>query len=187
MRGMDTPKKQQLFEVFDEEKKEIASIKKRVNLLCRRHGLEDAEVLYLIRRDAGYKHVPVEIFSQKLSPLESVVSFMKNNLNLRLSEIGAILNRDERTIWITYHNSLKKQKMLSVPANSSVLIPVMVLNSRNFSILEAVALYLRQKKGMKLTQIAKMLKKSTSAVWTSLHRAEFKSRQLTQKRGRKAR
>jgi len=178
--------KKELFEVFEEEKREISSIKKRFNKLCERYGLEDAQLLYLIRKDWECQYVPVEIFSQKLSPLEAVVCYMRRNLGLGISRISALLNRDSRAVWATYRNSLKKQRLLKLPIESSALIPVSILGNRNFSILEAVSAYLRQRKGMRLTRIAGLLNKSTSTIGTALSRAGKKGmilRKNSDKRG----
>ena len=55
-------------------------------------------------------HIPISILAnRKLSVLESIVSYLKDNFNLRYSEISALLNRDERNIWAVY-NRWKKKK-----------------------------------------------------------------------------
>ena len=54
-------------------------------------------------------HIPISILAnRKLSVLESIVSYLKGNFNLRYSEISALLNRDERNIWATYNRHKKK-------------------------------------------------------------------------------
>ena len=55
-------------------------------------------------------HIPISILAnRKLSVLESIVSYLKDNFNLRYSEISALLNRDERNIWAVYNRFRKKK------------------------------------------------------------------------------
>ena len=54
--------------------------------------------------------IPVSILTdRKLSVLESIVSYLKDNFNLRYSEIAFLLNRDERNIWTVYSRYKKKK------------------------------------------------------------------------------
>jgi len=41
--------------------------------------------------------------------MESVVSYMKDVLDLSYHEIAEQLNRDDRTIWTVYNRALKKR------------------------------------------------------------------------------
>ena len=53
--------------------------------------------------------VPISIFSDiKLSILESIVKYLKENLKLTYHNIAVLLKRDDRTIWTIYSRSLKK-------------------------------------------------------------------------------
>ena len=52
--------------------------------------------------------VPLSIFSGKLSPLEALVKYLKENLGLRFHEIASELNRDDRSIWGTYRHIRSK-------------------------------------------------------------------------------
>jgi len=53
--------------------------------------------------------IPISIFTaRKLSVLESLVSYLKDNFNLRYREIAILLRRDERNIWTVYHRAKKK-------------------------------------------------------------------------------
>jgi len=52
--------------------------------------------------------IPVLIISNRsLSVLESIVSYMKDNLNLRYSQIALLLCRDPRTVWTVYNRRKK--------------------------------------------------------------------------------
>ena len=53
--------------------------------------------------------VPVTIFQKrKLSILESLVNYLKENFNMKYSEIGLLLHRDQRTIWTVFNRCEKK-------------------------------------------------------------------------------
>jgi hypothetical protein len=178
--GMLVPEKKsieeqlnQLSSVLEAEEQEIIEIKERVNSICEKHGLEDAELLYLIRKSGPANRFPVEILSQNLSPLEALVSYLKNNKSQRFCDIAKLLNRDERTIWVTLKNAKKKQDNLYVPGKSAAQIPLALLRNRQLSILEVVSVYLK-KKGLTLTKISSLLKKDTSTIWTAISRANTK-------------
>lgn len=56
-------------------------------------------------------NIPSHIFKDRnLSVLESIVVFLKDNLNFNYSQIAKLLNRDDRTIWTVYNRSKKKIK-----------------------------------------------------------------------------
>jgi len=53
--------------------------------------------------------IPVSTFkNRKLSVLEVLVSYLKDNFNLRYSEIAILLRRDERNMWTVYNRAKKK-------------------------------------------------------------------------------
>jgi hypothetical protein len=163
-----------LYSIFEKDEQEIIAIKERVNSICEKHGLEDAELLYLIRKSGPVNQFPVEILSQNLSPLEAVVSYLKNNKNQKFCSIAKLLNRDERTIWVTFENAKKKQKNLIVPKKSISQVPFALLRNRHLSILESVSIFLKEKKKFTLTQISYIIKKDTSTIWTAISRANKK-------------
>lgn len=115
--------------------------------------------------------VPVDIFAHKISPAEAVVKYLKENLNKTLHDISVLLNRDERGIWSSYRRATTKlsSKFSSFP--SGLQIPVSLFSDRTCSILEHVVLYLKDEKQLKGSQIAKLLNKKSSTVWTVYNRA----------------
>ena len=93
--------------------------------------LKYSEIAILLKRDAGpigvtyrnaKKKMPAKFIikpcaslptstlaDRKLSPLENIVSFFKNK-GMRYSEIAAMLNRDDRTIWTVSKRAELKSK-----------------------------------------------------------------------------
>lgn len=54
--------------------------------------------------------IPVSVLTdRKFGVLEAIVGYLKDNFNLRYSEIAFLINRDERNIWTVY-NHFKKKK-----------------------------------------------------------------------------
>jgi hypothetical protein len=54
-------------------------------------------------------HIPLKYLkSDKLSLLELVVIFLRDTRGLKYREIGAMLKRNERTVWTAYHRGKNK-------------------------------------------------------------------------------
>jgi DNA-directed RNA polymerase specialized sigma24 family protein len=59
--------------------------------------------------DPSSPTVPLKIFiEQRLSPLETLVVYLKEQRQLSYHEIAELLQRDDRTIWTTYMRAKKK-------------------------------------------------------------------------------
>jgi len=128
------------------------------------------------KRDlASSIQVPVEIFSIELSPAEAVVKYLKDYEKLTYSQIGKVLNRDQRGIWGAYRRALQKQVSSFQVSPSQLLIPVKIFQDRTYPILEKLVLYLKEKQNIPVAQIAEMLDKSKSTIWTVYNRARRKS------------
>lgn len=53
--------------------------------------------------------IPIDIFqNKKLSILESLIIYLKNNLHYNFTEIAFKLGRDPRNIWKVYNSGVKK-------------------------------------------------------------------------------
>lgn len=54
---------------------------------------------------------PISIFSNRyLGPLEALALYLKDELKLSFHQISNILNRNYRTIWLSYHNAIRKKE-----------------------------------------------------------------------------
>lgn len=57
------------------------------------------------------KTLPLDIFKdRRLGMLEAAVVYLTDTKKLSFNEIAKLLNRDNRTIWATYHKAQKKLK-----------------------------------------------------------------------------
>lgn len=122
--------------------------------------------------------IPTTIFCDRgLSFLESLVEYLKEQLNFSYHEIGMLTNRDERNIWTLYSRARRKRdkiEEMSVKKSPLVQIPLSVVKDRSLSILEVVVEYLRDKANMTNHQIAVILNRSDKTVSTVYMRTKRK-------------
>ncbi|MBN1503088.1 hypothetical protein JW930_06080 [Candidatus Woesearchaeota archaeon] len=140
-------------------------LKNELNFLKKEYNLSFSQICELVEQDRDIL-VPVQIFSFDLSPLESLVKFLKENRDFNYHKIGILLNRDERTIWITYKNAIKKQKDKFIVKKIKYLVPVEKLQNRKYSVLESLCSYLIMKENLSINDISILLNKNPSSIWT---------------------
>jgi predicted DNA-binding protein (UPF0251 family) len=136
----------------------------------------------------NFDSIPIYILKNN-SSLEAIVLYMKDILSMRFNQISRALNRDQRTIWVTY--SKAKKKIISFnsisnndgsnstyPGYSSNLdnnlelnIPLEVFISRKYSILESIVLYLKENHALSFNEISEILGKNYRTIWTIYRRA----------------
>jgi len=132
---------------------------------------EIPSVFYLNIKYDDEIYIPAPLFRNKLSPLQILVKYLRENLSKTNKQIALLLNRDPRTTWVTY-NSVKKKKTL--PAyEEGVQIPLSIFRNRKLSILEALVHFLRNL-DMKYSEIARLLNKDQRTIWTVYSRAKNK-------------
>jgi DNA-directed RNA polymerase specialized sigma24 family protein len=61
--------------------------------------------------------------------------------------------------------------------SKSLAIPTSIFRDRDLSVLEAIAEYLKDKKGMRYSEIAQLLNRDDRTIWTSYQRAKQKREQ----------
>ncbi|MBR9699928.1 hypothetical protein GOV09_05715 [Candidatus Woesearchaeota archaeon] len=154
--------------------------------ISKKHGVDIGHITEILEHKDKYIVLPVGLFRSKLGPLEAVVGYMKEVLDLNLSQIARLLNRDETTIWTTYQNSWKKGKIivdlelkdvdfgaLKIKKENFV-VPLSVFANRELSILEALCVYLRENHGLNYTMLGKLLERNERTIWTVVSRAKKK-------------
>lgn len=114
--------------------------------------------------------IPLSILKNN-SSLEAIVVYLREILSLKFSDIAELLNRDQRTIWVTYANAKKKKTVLDLENTSQLHLPLNMFTSRNFSILETIVFYLRTTYTLTFNQISDLLGKNYRTVWTVYKRA----------------
>ncbi|MBI4438378.1 hypothetical protein HY640_00430 [Candidatus Woesearchaeota archaeon] len=118
---------------------------------------------------------PVGIFfDDRLSALEAITKFLREEHGLRYSEIASVLNRDERTVWCTYRNASTKSSGRLSCSGSDILIPVSAVGARELSVLETITEYLKEDMNLSFSRIAFVLRRDYRTVWTVYRRAKRK-------------
>ncbi len=121
-------------------------------------------------------HIPLAIFTTKLSPSEAICKYLKENGNLTFHQIARALDRDDRSIWTSYKRASKKQPSKLSIDSQTPSIPVTILKNRQLSFLENITYHLYTQ-GMKPKQIALVLNRKAPIIHTVLNRAKKKLQQ----------
>jgi len=120
------------------------------------------------------RSIPLCVFSSELSCLETIVKYLKENLNLKFKEMGVLLGRSTKTLWQAYNSSKKKYPFPLTADDFSLTIPVLLFKDRRLSVLEHIVSYLK-KDGMRFSEIARALKRNPRTIWTVYSRARKKN------------
>jgi DNA-binding CsgD family transcriptional regulator len=167
----------------------VQVLKLTTEILRRNYNLTDSEIMRLIAPESVLEasitkesiEIPIETFSSKLGILESVVKYLKENLNLRNSEISKILSRSGKTIWSSYNASLKKNpSKLRVLKESRIRIPISIFSSKELGALESLVLYLN-KRGFSVSEISSMLGRNYKTIYSTLNNAFKKTKPKNEK------
>jgi len=154
-------------------KKQSRELMKEILFKLRQKGkLTDLDIKDVFKEEDIL--VDINIFSNKLSPAEAIVKHLFENYDLNYHKIGILLNRDERGIWSTYSRANKKQKKFIKVKETKYLIPLDEFSDRTLSILETTVYYSIKNFMLTIAQIAKLLNKDPSTVWTVFNRAKLK-------------
>lgn len=151
--------------------KEFVKLRYYFEKIKQEYTLTDKEIIFELTKEP---QIPVSVFNETLSGLETISKYLKENLNLNYKDIAKLLNRSEKTIWQAHFYSKKKFPKKFVVKETEFIIPVSVLTNRDISVLESIALYLKDSVGLRFHEIASLLKRDHSTIWTVYHRAKQK-------------
>jgi hypothetical protein len=157
------------------------------------HGLNEKDIVVLLINHLQQDHkltqtqinemllkkqeptLPITVFSDKLSALETIVKYCIENLGMGYTELANTLNRDVRTIWTTYKNSQKKLRARFYDdVFPKYSIPLSTFRDRHLSTLEIMVHYLNESCGLTLTEVARLLQRDVSTIYTVSKRAKVK-------------
>ena len=158
----------------------VGKLSDKLRKFAEENSLSDSDVLLLldkvkekvIKKDLT---LPISIFDNKeLSCFETICKYVKEDLKLSYHKIGELLNRNERTIWVTYQHSCKKRPKKLHIAPSRFQIPISVIKDRSLSVLESITVFLKTRYNLSFAEIASLLNKSRQNIWTVYDRAQKK-------------
>jgi len=97
--------------------------------------------------------------------LQTITKYLKENLNLSFHEIAVLLNKDDRVVWTTYNNAIKKLPFNLKISEPNISLPASVLTDKSMGPLESIVCYLHDNSGLSFNQIAKLLNRDNRAIW----------------------
>jgi predicted DNA-binding protein (UPF0251 family) len=153
---------------------------KFVHFLEKEYGLGKDEIKGIMskaeKKSAKEIRIPVSIFdNEELSILETICKYLKEELMLNFHKIALSLNRNDRTIWATYNNSLKKRKEKLVVGKSEISIPLSLLKNRKFTAYELIVLHLKDSCKLNYHQMGILLRRDERNIWTTYQKARKKN------------
>lgn len=148
--------------------KELRKLENQISDFARKNNLSFSEVIAMI--DSKDK-LPISVFSEKLSPLESVVKYLREEMNLTFKEISEMLGKETAACWTAYKNASKKDKKKFSFVPSRYDIPLKKLYSEKLSVLEIVSVHLKDDSGLGFREIGKIIGRDERTIWTTYHRA----------------
>jgi hypothetical protein len=119
--------------------------------------------------------IPLSIFSAKLSSLELIVKYLKEELGWSNKKIALTILRTPQNIWITYRNATEKYPGKLDIQETPYDIPISIFEDKRLSILESIGSYLVGK-GLSYRQIANALHRDRNTVAAVYHRARNKEK-----------
>lgn len=112
--------------------------------------------------------IPSSVFQSELSPMESIVKYLRENQGMSFSEMQPLLKRDQRVLAITYKRS--KNKYSADLDTAGFRIPLMIINDE-LSVMESIVYFLKTNVRMSYSDIGTSLGKNYHTVRTSYLRA----------------
>ena len=138
-----------------------------LDFLKYKYNLKDNQIANLNK--SKEVKLPASIFNETLSPLESIVKYLKDELNLSFDAIAKYIYRGKSQINFTYNQANKKQKT-KLDIKSDYFIPISVFSNIKLSVLESIVKYLKEIQKLSYHNIAVLLKRDDRTVWTIYNR-----------------
>jgi len=146
-----------------------------LSFLKERYEVTDQEILSSVSKEAPEDKVPIDVFKNgKLSALETISKYMRENCGLTFSKIGKLTNRDSRIIGRTYYNAVKKLSKKLIVSHPKFYVPIGLLKNRKLSVLENIVSYIKDELKLSYHEIALLLNRDDSTIWTVYNRAKKK-------------
>ncbi|MCF7866525.1 hypothetical protein K9L67_05045 [Candidatus Woesearchaeota archaeon] len=140
--------------------------------LKNKYGLSTKQIIDCLEEEE-LDGIPITILNdKKISSLEIIVKYLKENKKLKYKEIAKLLKRKSNSLGSTYKKAKTKKPEKFEDQETSPKIPFSAFK-KELSILEAICLHL-QKEDYKQVEIAKILGKNPKTIWTTIQRTKNK-------------
>ncbi len=116
----------------------------------------------------------MQAFVNELTPLESSVKYLRENCNLRYSEIGKKIGRDPRNIWGIYKRASDKYSE-KIKVDIYFIIPTEHIRDSELSVFEAVVVFLHERYEFSFKKISVLIEKDNRVIWKIYNRAKEKN------------
>ncbi len=146
---------------------EVQVFKLLLNKLKKKYHVSSTDILNQSQEEIL---IPCTIFTKKLSPLETDVKYLRENVGMEYAKIAELLGRNRKTIWQTYKNAVEKLPGMIVPIETEYNVPAEVLKSK-LSALEAAVVYLKEEYKLSYHKIGELLHRNERTIWTVYRRA----------------
>ena len=153
------------------KKEEIIKIEKARQLII------DLKEKYKLTYDLLFQNelkVPIDIFLKEITTLQSVVKYLKEDLELSLHEISLLLGRNEKSIWHIYNKANKLLKKKFLIKHSEYLIPVFIFRN-NLSAQESLIVFLKEKLNLSYIHISRLIQRDQRIISTVYLRGKRKN------------
>ena len=154
----------------------IKELKDLFTIIRERYHLDNSELLNKLEEKDIV--IPVSVFSKKLSSLETVTKYLKENLGLKNKETAKITKRSVKTIYQAYNSAREKISKKFDVKEAKFYVPVSALTNRKFGVLESVVKYLKENYELNYSEIARLLGRDPRTVWTAYSRCKKKIKQF---------
>ncbi len=130
-----------------------------------RTGLTPEQALVSLRKSQAY--IPLNAFSARLGILEAAVKYLHENRGMRFCEISRTIGRDQRTVWASYANAVRKMPR-PIGEPHGIMVPAEIL--RKGAPLQALVEYCRDTLNMRYCRIAHIIRRDARVIWASANR-----------------
>ncbi len=161
----------------ERENSKFSQIESAFNKL-KDQNISEKDILFYLKnkaKKASENQIPAAIFNRGLSPLQALVKYLFENQHYNFADISRMLNRDQRTIWNTYHCAKKLNSALIQVQEDEYMVDISIFQNRDYSFLENLCCYMKSKYSLNYHQIGVLLGKDDRTIWTVCKRAEKKN------------
>lgn len=119
--------------------------------------------------------IPASIFSRKLSSLETISKYLKENLELKNKEIAKLTHRSVKTIYQAYNSANEKVSKRFEIKDAKFYVPVSALTDRKLGVLESIVKFLKENYELNYSEIGRLLGRDPRTIWTAYRRVREKN------------